>query len=42
VCCQLEVSAPGCSRVERSRTECGVSECNRVPSIMRPWPTRGC
>jgi hypothetical protein len=30
------------TRPEES-TECGVSECDRVASIMRrPWPTRGC
>jgi hypothetical protein len=28
---------------QRSPTECGVSECDRLASIMRrPWPTRGC
>jgi hypothetical protein len=27
VCCQVEVSATGCSLVQRSPTECGVSEC---------------
>jgi hypothetical protein len=25
VCCQVEVSATGCSLVQRSPTECGVS-----------------
>jgi hypothetical protein len=40
-CCQ--VSASGWSLVQRSPTECGVSECDREASIMRrPWPTRGC
>jgi len=30
------------SLVQRSPTECGVSECVRESSIMkRPWPTRG-
>jgi hypothetical protein len=29
VCCQVEVSATGWSLVQRSRTECGVSECDR-------------
>jgi hypothetical protein len=42
VCCQVEV----CVRminVQRSRTECGVSECDFEASIMRrPWPARGC
>jgi hypothetical protein len=43
VCCQVQVSASGRSPVQRSPTECGVSECNREASIMRwPWPTRGC
>jgi hypothetical protein len=33
----------GWSLVQRSPTECGVSECNRETSKMkRPWPTRGC
>jgi hypothetical protein len=31
VCCQVEVSAT----VQRSPTECGVSECDRESSIMR-------
>jgi hypothetical protein len=43
VCCQVEVSATGWSLVQRSVTECGVSECDREASIMRRlWPTRGC
>jgi hypothetical protein len=43
VCCQVEVSASGWSLVQRSPTECGVSECDREPSIMRRlWPSRGC
>jgi len=43
VCCQVEVSATSRSLVQRSSTECGVSECDREASIMRkPWPTRGC
>jgi hypothetical protein len=42
VCCQVEVSATGWSLVQRSSTECGVSECDCEVSIMRrPWPTRG-
>jgi hypothetical protein len=41
VCCQVEVSATGCSLVQRSPIECGVSEYDREASIMsRPWPTR--
>jgi hypothetical protein len=43
VCCQVEVSASGQSLVQRSPTECGVSECDREASIMRrTWSTRGC
>jgi hypothetical protein len=34
VCCQVEVSASGWSFVQRSPTECGVSECDRETSIM--------
>jgi len=33
--CQVEISAPGQSLVQRSRTECGVSEYDREASIMR-------
>jgi hypothetical protein len=33
VCCQIEVSATGRSLVQRSPTECGVSNrCDREPS----------
>jgi hypothetical protein len=43
VCCQVEVSVSGRSLVQRSPTECGVSECDREASMMRrPWPTGGC
>jgi hypothetical protein len=39
VCCQVEILS-GWSLVQRSPTECGVSECDREASIMRwPWPT---
>ena len=42
-CVGLEVSASGWSLVQRSRTECGVSECDREASITkRCWPTKGC
>ena len=42
VCCQVEVSVMGWSIIQRSPTECGVSECDREVSIMRrPWPTGG-
>ena len=36
--CQVEVSVSVCSLVQRSPTECGVSECDHA----RPWSTRGC
>jgi hypothetical protein len=40
VCCQAEISASGWSLVQRSPTECCVSECDHVSSIIRrPWPT---
>jgi hypothetical protein len=43
VCCQVDVSASGSLLVQRSHTECGVSECDREALIMRrPWPTRDC
>jgi hypothetical protein len=43
VCCQVQVSATGRSLVQRSPTECGVSECDREASIIRrPRPPRGC
>jgi hypothetical protein len=42
VCCQVEVSALGWSLVQRSPTECHMSECDREASKMRAWPTRGC
>jgi hypothetical protein len=32
VCCQVEVSATGWSLVQRSPTECCVSECDREAS----------
>ena len=35
VCCQVDVSVSGRSLVQRSPTECGVSECDRETSIMR-------
>jgi hypothetical protein len=42
--CQVQVSALGCTLVQRNPTECdGVSECDCEALIMRrPWPTRGC
>ena len=43
VCYQLEVYASGWSLVQRSPTECCVSECDRESSLMRwPCPTGGC
>jgi hypothetical protein len=33
----------GRSLVQRSNTECGVSQCDREDLIMgRPWPINGC
>jgi hypothetical protein len=41
VCCQVEVSATGRSLVQRSPTECGVSERDLETSIRKgPSPTR--
>jgi hypothetical protein len=43
VCCEVEVSVSGRSLVQRSPSDCGVSECTREASIIRrPWRTRGC
>jgi hypothetical protein len=40
VCCQIEASATGLSLVQRSLTECGVSECDRETSTFRrPRPS---
>jgi len=39
-CYQVEVSATARSIVERSPTECGVSECDLEISPMRPRPNR--
>ena len=42
VCCQVEVTVSGRSLVQRSPTDCGVSECAREALIMRrPWSTGG-
>ena len=42
VCCQVVVSASDRSLVQRSPTECVVSECDHEFSILRrPWPTGG-
>ena len=41
-CCVLSGSATSRSLVQRSPTDCGVSECYRESStIRRPWPTGG-
>jgi hypothetical protein len=41
VCCHVEVSASEWSIVQRSLTECGVSECDREASTRRrPLLTR--
>jgi hypothetical protein len=43
VCCQVQFSATGRSLVQRSPTDCGVTECDLKTSIMRkPWTTRVC
>ena len=43
VCCQVDVYRLDWSLLQRSPTECDVSECDREASIMRrPCPTRGC
>jgi hypothetical protein len=43
VCCQVDVPASCRSLVQRSPTDCDVSECDRESSIMSmPWPTGGC
>jgi hypothetical protein len=40
MCYQIQVSASGWSLVQRSPTDCGVSECDHESSIMRrPWLT---
>jgi hypothetical protein len=42
MCCQVEVSTTGQLLVQRSTTDCGVSESNRAALITRrPWPNRG-
>ena len=41
VCCQVEVSASGWSLVQRSPTECVVSEYDLEALIKGPWPTKG-
>jgi hypothetical protein len=38
VCCDVEVSAMGRSLVQRSSTECGVSECDGGTSYRRARP----
>jgi hypothetical protein len=40
VCCQVEVSVTGRSLIQRSPTECGVSESDCGVSQRMPWPTR--
>jgi hypothetical protein len=41
LCCQVRVYASRRSLVQRSPTECGVSECDREASTMRRlWSTR--
>jgi hypothetical protein len=38
VCCQVEVSATGWSLVQRSPTDCDVSECDHETSTKRGGP----
>ena len=40
VCCRVEDYATDRSLVQRSHTECVVSECDRGSSLRRPRPTR--
>ena len=43
VCFEVHVSAMGRSLVQRSPTECNVSECDlETSTTKRPGPTRGC
>jgi hypothetical protein len=43
VLCVVRFCATGWLLVQRSPTECGVSECDCESSIVRrPWPTMGC
>jgi len=42
MCCRIDVSASGRSLVQRSPTNCGVSECDpEVPTARWTWPVRG-
>jgi hypothetical protein len=41
VSCQVEVFVTGISLVQRSPTECGLSECDGEASIMRYRPNVG-
>jgi len=42
-CFHVEISATDRSLVQRSPTECGVSECRLETSVVRrPWHIRGC
>jgi len=42
-CCQIEAFASGRSLVQRSPTDCGLSEYDQESSIVRrPLPTRDC
>ena len=40
VCCQIEVSSSGRSLIQRSPTDCGVSECDCGTSQRRSGPSR--
>jgi len=42
LCYQLQVSASSWPLIQRSPTECGVSECDREASkVRKSWPARG-
>ena len=38
VCCEVKISATGRSLVQKSLTECGVSECDRGPHTVDLGP----
>jgi hypothetical protein len=43
VCCQVDTSTSSWSLVQRSSTECCVSECGcEISTLRMPWHTRGC
>jgi hypothetical protein len=43
VCFQVEAFTSVRSLAQGCPIDCGVSECDRIPSIIKnPWPSRGC